>query len=150
MSNEKIYPSSGKIYQKLHNYPVRVFYEDTDAGGIVYYANYLKFAERARSELLRTLGFNNSRLFNSNGEQVAFAVKTCEIDYKQPARLDDALNVFTKVVEIKGASLTMEQNIFKDENLLVVFKVKLACIKLNDGKPSRLLDDVKSALEKLI
>lgn len=147
--NEKILPSSGKIYQKLHIYPLRVFYEDTDAGGIVYYANYLKFAERARSELLRLLGFNHSELYQKQ-EPIAFAVKTCEVDYKNSARLDDALIVQTKIVEVKGASLTMKQEIIKNQKELVLIKIKLACIRLKDSKPLRLPEKIKLELTKLI
>ena len=147
--NEFLEPFLGKFYQKLHIYPLRVFYEDTDAGGIVYYANYLKFAERARSELLRTLGFNNSKIY-LDGEAVAFAVKNCSAEYLSPAKLDDALNVITKVVTVGGASINMEQRIVRKNAELVLIKIKLACIRLKDGKPSRLPSDIKNALSELI
>lgn len=94
-----------------HIFPVRVYYEDTDAGGVVYYANYLRFAERARTEMLRRLGIESSRLMAEEG--IAFAVRHCAVDYRRPARLDDQLEVRTRLSGVGGASLEMEQRIVR-------------------------------------
>jgi acyl-CoA thioester hydrolase len=94
-----------------HIFPVRVYYEDTDAGGVVYYANYLRFAERARTEMLRRHGIESSELMAKEG--IAFAVRHCEADYRRPARLDDRLEVRTRLLALGGASLEMEQRIVR-------------------------------------
>jgi acyl-CoA thioester hydrolase len=92
---------------EVHVYPVRVYYEDTDAAGIVYHANYLRFAERARTEMMRAHGIESSKLMQSAG--LNFAVSRLSIDYLRPARLDDALEVHTRVIDVGRASLTAEQ-----------------------------------------
>jgi len=92
-----------------HIFAVRVYYEDTDAGGVVYYANYLRFAERARTEMLRRAGLESSRLMAEDG--VALVVRRCKVDYLHPARLDDRREVLTRVLALKGASLELEQRI---------------------------------------
>ncbi|WP_259782783.1 tol-pal system-associated acyl-CoA thioesterase [Aestuariispira ectoiniformans] len=119
----------------VHNFATRIYYEDTDAGGIVYYANYLKFAERARTEMLRDLGYDHSRMTRDHG--LMFAVRRCEADYRRPARLDDLLTIRTRVSDLRGASMAMEQQIMRDDELLVTVKVKLACID-QDGRPGRI------------
>src|SRR5690349_2633990 len=93
----------GRIVGDTHYFPVRVYYEDTDAGGLVFHANYLLYAERARTELLRLGGVEHRRLAAELG--VFFAIRRCEIDYRAPARLDDALEVETKITDIRGASM---------------------------------------------
>src|SRR6202167_4634535 len=100
-----------------HSFPLRVYYEDTDAAGMVYHANYLKFAERGRSEMLRSLGFPHRRLGAENG--VGFAVRRCSVDYRAPARLEDALTVDTRLAEIGAATLTVHQQICRDGEVLV-------------------------------
>ena len=109
----------------VHVFPLRVYYEDTDAAGIVYYANYLKFAERARTEMLRALGTNQSRLAAEQG--IAFAVSRCTADYLKPARLDDRLEVHTRVTEVGGASLSADQAVKGEAGELVRLDVRLAC-----------------------
>ncbi|MGE0753781.1 MAG: tol-pal system-associated acyl-CoA thioesterase [Alphaproteobacteria bacterium] len=116
-------------------FDVRVYYEDTDSGGIVYYANYLKFAERARTEVLRSAGINQTDLLAS--DSVAFAVRKCHIDFHKPARLDDLLTIHTKLEEIGNASLVMQQTIMKEQTVLVSMTVKLAVIG-PDMKPAKL------------
>lgn len=132
----------GKSVQ-FHSHPVRVYYEDTDAAGIVYYANYLKFAERARTELLRSLGLENGTMMSEKG--LAFAVRHCAADYIKPARLDDALYVETFVVDLAGASLTMQQDICRDGDVLVSIEVRLACVDLSTGRAMRLPGPVREA-----
>lgn len=111
------------------NFTVRVYYEDTDVGGIVYYANYLKFAERARTELLRSQGIDQSQLLED--DQVAFVVRRVEVDYLKPAKLDDSLEIETTVAAIKAASLEMNQVIRRGDDVLIQLKVKVACIHLS-------------------
>ncbi len=127
-----------------HVMSIRVYYEDTDAGGIVYYANYLKFAERARTELLRSQGIENGELMRD--DRVAFAVRECHADYIKPAKLDDVLEVRTRVTEISGASLHMAQDVVRDGNILVAMNVRLACMDIDTGNPKRLPNVVKHRL----
>ena len=130
-----------------HITPIRVYYEDTDAGGIVYYANYLKFAERARSEMMREVGIESSQMMDEHG--VALTVKTCHVDYKKPARLDDELEVHSRITKIGGASLVGEQHIKKDGQDMVVIGIKLACMAM-DGKPARLPQDARAKITTLL
>lgn len=129
--------------------PVRVYYEDTDAGGIVYYANYLKFAERARSEYIRTLGFDQQAELSSE-DRIGFAVRHCEIDYLKPAVLDDLLTVSCKIVEYGGASAQMHQEIRRGEETLVVLDVKVACLNLIKKRPVRMPASLVQKIEKYI
>lgn len=112
--------------EMTHVFPIRVYYEDTDAGGVVYHANYLKMAERGRTEMLRAGGLDHTRLRAEHG--VMFAVRRCEIDYMKPARLDDALEVRTRIAEIRHASVWVEQIIHRGEAELVRMKVQLVCV----------------------
>jgi acyl-CoA thioester hydrolase len=132
-----------------HSWPIRVYYEDTDAGGVVYYANYLKFAERARTELLRSGGFDHTALMQDHGVQIV--VRNCTAEYILPARLDDALEVRSRITNMGGVSFTIRQEILRpatDATLtspLVVVEVRLACIDA-DFKPARLPSALKQAL----
>lgn len=105
---------------------LRVYYEDTDVGGVVYYANYLKYMERARSEWLRAQGLSNSELARDHG--VLFAVRSVELDYHKPARLDDCLSVSAEVVRGGSASLVFRQDVWRGEELLCGGHIKLACL----------------------
>ena len=139
---------AGRLEPGLHVLPVRVYYEDTDAAGIVYYVNYLKFAERARTEMLRLLGRGQQAMMEHEG--VAFAVKSCRIEYHRPARLDDALEVRTGLVEVGGASLKVRQRIFRPREgaaaeLLADLLIRLAVMD-RAGRPVRLPADIRAAL----
>ncbi|HEX6978041.1 MAG TPA: tol-pal system-associated acyl-CoA thioesterase [Alphaproteobacteria bacterium] len=125
-----------------HRFPIRVYYEDTDAAGIVYYANYLKFAERARTEMLRALGIGHRALRDDTG--VVFAVRRCQVDYLAPARLDDELEVRTRIIDMSGASIELEQIVTREEDALVRLNVMLACIGPN-GRATRLPSAVREA-----
>lgn len=130
-------------------WPVRVYYEDTDAGGVVYYANYLKFFERARSEWLNHLGIDQSNLLKNN---LAFAVKRAEVDYHKPARLNDQLEVVSQIIEIGSASLTFKQGIFfphDHQKALSEALVKVVCLKLDSFSPCRLPAIVKEELQRV-
>ena len=131
--------------EKVHVFPVRVYYEDTDAAGIVYYANYLRFAERARTELLRTVGVDHSRLRDDAG--LGFAVRRCNAEYLRPARLDDLLEVHTRLDQVKGASLAAQQTIKKDGEILVDMELRLACLDAQ-GRAARLPKDVRLRLQE--
>lgn len=112
---------------------VRVYYEDTDAAGIVYHANYLKYAERARSEWLRRLGFDHGQILTEFG--LIFAVKHLAIDFKKPARLDDTLEITAKLTAIGAATLVMEQIISRKGAVLAVLEVKIVAID-QKGRPA--------------
>ena len=118
-----------------HVLPVRVYYEDTDAGGIVYHAAYLRFAERGRTEFIRTLGVDQQRLRDETG--LGFAVARLAIDYLRPARLDDSLEIHTEVARARGASADFRQTVLRDGETLARLDVRVACIDAA-GRPARL------------
>jgi acyl-CoA thioester hydrolase len=126
-----------------HTLAVHVYYEDTDAAGMVYHANYLKFAERGRSEMLRSLGFGHRRLGSEDG--VGFAVRRCSIDYLAPARLEDALTVDTTLEGVGAATLQVHQQIRRDGELLADLDILVACVG-HDGRPRRLPSALRAAL----
>ena len=129
----------------VHCWPIRVYYEDTDAGGIVYYANYLKFAERARTEMMRELGTSHSEMTRTEG--LSFAVARCEVEYLKSARLDDLLEVRTRIVEVGGATLDALQVIRRSEDEVARLKVRLACLN-RDGRAKRIPASVRAALSR--
>lgn len=112
----------------------RVYYEDTDAGGVVYYANYLKFLERARTEFLRELGFQQQQLLEETG--LAFAVRSLTAEYLKPARLDDLLQIETVIKVLGRAQVTFAQSIRRGDDLLLTATVRVACLELAKGKPA--------------
>lgn len=125
---------------------IRVYYEDTDAAGIVYYANYLRFLERGRTEFLRHLGRNQSALMQ-NG--VAFAVRSVFAEFLKPARLDELILVETEVEEIRRAQLTFAQRITRGEDLLLDAKIRIACIDPVGGRPIRIPPAIHAQLAAL-
>lgn len=131
----------------VHRFPIRVYYEDTDAAGIVYYANYLKFAERARTEWLREIGGDEARVLKDSG--LLFVVRRCEVEYLQAARLDDLLEVETRVTGFAGATLDLAQTVRRDAVDLVAMSVKLACLN-PAGRPARLPAVLRAALAPLL
>ncbi|MCC5974076.1 MAG: tol-pal system-associated acyl-CoA thioesterase [Rubellimicrobium sp.] len=118
-----------------HRFTLRVYYEDTDLAGIVYYANYLKFIERARSEWVRDLGIDQRRLKEEKG--IVFAVRRIEADYLSPARFDDCLTVLTRPLSMTGARLVLDQNVMRDRTVLLQARVTLVALG-PDGAPQRL------------
>ncbi len=136
---------NGTLTDGVHHYGLRVYYEDTDAIGMVYYANYLKYAERARTELIRLLGFATI----SRDNDTVFAVTRCEVDYLSPARLDDELDVVTGLIAIGGARIELEQTVMRAGVRLVRLVVFLAMLSPS-GKPTRLPQDFRAALEPLL
>jgi acyl-CoA thioester hydrolase len=132
-----------KISILQHSNNIRVYYEDTDAGGLVYHANYLKFAERARTEMLRELKIE--QLILKNDYNIQFIVKNLYIDFFKPAQLDDLLTIKSVILKVSLAKVIMEQLIYKKMTLLAKIDVTLGSIN-TEGKPSRL---PKIVLEKL-
>lgn len=126
-------------------WPVRVYYEDTDAGGVVFYANYLKYFERARTELLRAKGYEQDELIAH--ESIVFAVRSLAVEYLKPARFNQLLQVSAKIKTIKKASLEFTQQITHDEQLLVTGDVRIACIDLNTMKPKAIPDHLLEQLK---
>jgi acyl-CoA thioester hydrolase len=118
-----------------HVLPVRVYYEDTDAGGIVYHANYMKFAERARTELLRIAGYNHRQILTEYN--IIFVVRHAEIDYRAPARLDDSLKVHTETTACGNSSFTLKQTVSHEDKVLAELKSVIVAIN-PEGRPVRL------------
>jgi acyl-CoA thioester hydrolase len=135
--------AAGALVDGVHVFPVRVYYEDTDAGGIVFYANYLKYFERARTEVLRHFDISQQDILDRTG--LAFAVRHCVVDYQAPARLDDLLHVATSVAAIKGARLTLQQMIYRHGLPLVGLSVTLVCLNAQ-GRATRLPDFIRNAM----
>ncbi|MDU8924062.1 tol-pal system-associated acyl-CoA thioesterase [Pasteurellaceae bacterium LIM206] len=126
----------------VFQFPVRVYYEDTDAGGVVYHARYLHFYERARTEFLRTLHFSQQQLLSEY--RIGFVVKSMNIDYRVAAKLDDLLLVETHVTEMKGATILFYQVLKRDELILSTATVKVACVDLGKMKPKPLPEEVRN------
>lgn len=126
----------------VHRWSVRVYYEDTDLAGIVYYANYLKFIERARTEFVREVGIDQTRLKAEQG--IVFAVRRVEADYLSPAKFDDTLCVETTPLELTGAKIVMKQDVLRDTALLFTSRVTLVCLSVS-GRPARLPESLREA-----
>ena len=128
---------------KKSSYHLRVYYEDTDLAGIVYYANYLKFIERARSEMLKKANVNQMDLIKRG---YFFVVTSLKADYLKPAYFEDSLKVITEVAKIKGASIILQQTIFRSEKVLFEASIRLALID-KSGKVARLPANIRQLLE---
>ena len=122
---------------KEFKYNTKVYYEDTDAGGIVYYANYLKFLERARSEAIYSMGLTNKKLLNNYGTIII--VKSCKIDYKSPAKFEDLLEIISKIKTIGKSSFTMDQIIKRKDQIISESEIVLVTVN-TEGKPIRIPD----------
>jgi acyl-CoA thioester hydrolase len=140
-------PDVGVIENGTHVYPVRVYFEDTDSGGIVYYANYLRYAERARTEMLRCIGYLHAKMMSADG--LMFAVRRCEVDYMKPAYLDDALEIYSGNVEVEAASLWIEQIVRRGGDEIARLHVRLACVG-DTGKPKRLPSELRDVFLPLL
>ncbi len=129
---------AGRIEENTHVLAIRVYFEDTDAGGLVYHANFLKFCERGRSDFIRLLGIDHQRLANpERGDAAVFVVRRIEIDYLNPGRLDDLLEVVTHCLQIGGASLTLGQEVRRGDSVLARARVSVVLVSVT-GKPQRL------------
>jgi len=125
-------------------WPIRVYYEDTDAGGVVYYANYLKFFERARTEMLRAMGYEQDELIANEG--IIFVVRSVQADYLSPARFNEQLQVSAKVSLAKKASLTFEQVITRDDEVLCKGGVRIACLDAQTMRPKAIPETLFRAI----
>ena len=139
-------PVSGVLRGAEHIYRLRVYFEDTDAAGIVYYASYLRMAERARTEMMRLLGADHAGMMRGDG--LVLAVRQCAIEYLAPARLDDVLEIRSSLVEVGGASLRARQTVHRDGDTLARIDLRLACVT-DIGRPARFPARLRSALAGL-
>lgn len=135
--------NSGTFVHGVHHLSFPVYYEDTDAGGVVYYANYLRFAERGRTEALQLAGIDHITLMNDYG--VWFVARRCVVDYLKPARLDDLLTVKTSILEMKNTSLLMRQIVANEKQDIAVIDAFMVCVNA-DVKPQKFPDPVRERL----
>jgi acyl-CoA thioester hydrolase len=129
---------AGYLERGLHRLPVRVYYEDTDFSGIVYHANYLRFMERGRTNYLRLLGADHRALFEQTESEApgfAFVVRSMQIEYLKPARMDDLLDVVTHPLEVKGASILLAQEVLRGADVLIEAKVRVAFVSGGRARP---------------
>jgi acyl-CoA thioester hydrolase len=129
---------------KSFRFPIRVYYEDTDAGGIVYHANYLKFAERGRTEWLRATGHDHQKVLADH--KLILVVRHAEIDYRAPARLDDLLDVRTEILAFGNTSFDLKQEIVRGDKLLAELKITIVAVT-KEGKPLRLPPQLRQIFE---
>jgi acyl-CoA thioester hydrolase len=125
---------------------VRVYWEDTDAGGVVFFANYLKFFERARTEWLRSLGFSQERM--RVDEQAAFVVSETKVRYLRPARLDDLLTITVRIAAVARASITIEQQAWRGDELLSEGSIRIACVDITRFAPRRIPDGITCVISQ--
>jgi acyl-CoA thioester hydrolase len=130
-------PSAGTLSDQKHLLPVRVYFEDTDASGLVYHASYLRFFERGRTDFLRLLGIEQGARLAAGSSEGYFAVRSIEIEFLRPAFLDDALVVSTSLEALRGASLLIDQSIARQGEPVAAARVKVALLR-QDGRPQRL------------
>lgn len=127
-----------------HAFPIRVYYEDTDAGGIVYHASHVRFLERGRTEYLRSLGIDQSVLMAADqGKAIMFVVRRMELDYLKPARLDDVLTVTTQAIDCTGVRLVLDQTLRRTDDVILTARVVVATIG-SDGRPTRTPSDIRA------
>ena len=129
---------------KKFSFKVKVYYEDTDVGGVVYYANYLKFLERARSEAIYSLGYTNSSILKKF--EVLLIVKSCKIDYKKPAMFEDTLEILSEVKSFTKTSFLMKQIILRNNEVISDAEIHLVSVDKN-GKPSKIPEELRKKLE---
>ena len=129
---------------KKFKFNVKIYYEDTDSGGVVYYANYLKFLERARSETLYSLDFTNSGLLENHG--ILLIVKSCNIEYKKPAKFEDKLEIISEVLTFTKTSFIMKQDIMRKDEIISVAEIHLVAVD-KKGKPKKIPEELKQKLQ---
>jgi acyl-CoA thioester hydrolase len=127
----------------MFNFSVRVYYEDTDSGGVVYYANYLKFTERARTNMIQQLGFTLNQLHDDH--DCIFIVKKVNCEYLQSAKLEDFLEVQSSIIQVKNASFELEQNILRDGKIIFQSNIIMVCVN-NQGQPKKIPEKISSLL----
>ena len=127
-----------------HSFPIRAYFEDTDAGGIVYHATYLRWAERARTEALRDIGLPHSLMMERHDSLLV--VRRIEVEYWRPARLDDLVTVHTRTLKLRAAMISLEQRVMLGEDLLASLHVDLACLDKTSMRPTRIPEPWRAAL----
>jgi acyl-CoA thioester hydrolase len=127
-----------------HSFPIRVYFEDTDAGGMAYYANYLRWAERARTEALRSSGLPHQQMIEQHN--AILVVRRVNVEYWRPARLDDLLAVETRVLAVKGVTIALDQRMVLDGVLLAAMRVELACVDRETLRPKRIPEPWRAVL----
>ena len=128
----------------MFQYTFKIYYEDTDSGGVVYYANYLKFIERARTEMINELGFTLTTLLKDYDR--LFLVKKIECDYIEPCKLEDRLNIQSKVLVLKNASFELEQNLLKENKIIFRSKIVMVCVN-SQGAPSKIPNELHNLMK---
>lgn len=128
-------------------WPVRIYYEDTDGGGVVYHSNYLKFMERARTEWLRSMGFEQTELREKM--RVLFVVRGLKLKYRQPAKFDDSLSVITRITRLGYSLLEFEQTIYRGEELLTSGMVEVVCVDADNFKPVSIPAEIRTATQMM-
>ena len=128
----------------MFQYTFKIYYEDTDSGGVVYYANYLKFIERARAEMINELGFTLTTLLKDYDR--LFLVKKIECDYIESCKLEDTLNVQSRVLVLKNASFVLEQNLLKQKKIIFRSKIVMVCVN-SQGAPSKIPNELHSLMK---
>lgn len=136
------------VAEAAHYFPVRVYYADTDAGGVVYHATYLDFAERARTEFLRSLGVPHHELMA--GEGLVFVVRAAHVEYQRPARLDDSLTVVSRIVALGGASVTLGQDVMRGAETMATLRIRLVATDLSEGRARRIPRRWRAAFAALL
>jgi acyl-CoA thioester hydrolase len=132
--------------EKIFSLPVRVYFQDTDAGGVVYHASYLNFMERARTEWLRTHGYSNAGLMKEFG--VVFVVRTIKLDYLKPALLDDLLDVTAQIKDLGRSRLNLVQSVRRGDEVLTEAEVHLVCVSVENFKPASIPEVLSEQLKK--
>ena len=127
----------------MFSFPVRIYYEDTDSGGVVYYANYLKFTERARTNMIQDLGFTLNQLHDDH--DCIFIVKKVNCEYLQSAKLEDFLEIQSSIIQVKNASFELEQNILRDGKVIFQSNIIMVCVN-SRGQPKKIPEKISSLL----
>ncbi len=145
--DDELEPLAGRLLDDGHVLSLRIYYEDTDVSGFVYYANYFKFIERGRTDFLRLAGVDHSSLWHKH--KLALVVKTCAIEYRAPARLDDRIKIYTRLTELRGASMEAEQLVRRESMDLARAQVRIACIDVS-GRAARLPPVIRDQLKHFV
>lgn len=138
----------GALIDGRHILPIRVYYEDTDFSGAVYHANYLRFFERGRTEMLRALGFSQSALHARADASIAFVVRRMTLDFLRPARMDDVIEIRTETLDVRAAAIELRQTVLRGRETLVEGSVCIACV--SDGRARRLPPELRAAFAALV
>jgi len=156
MTDRPVVPSewpdlAGRIEDRVHRFPIRIYYEDTDFSGVVYYANYLRYCERGRSDYLRLIGVEHHKLYDAleATDRLGFAIKDLVSSFVKPARIDDVIEVHTRFIAVKGARFELGQDIYRQDDLL--FSATLTAVVIDgNGRPRRLPVDMKQKFCELV